>query len=203
MNLYESFGKRVFDLISALIGFFILSPLLVLISILIKIDSKGPVFFLQERIGKDGNAFKLIKFRSMYVDPIQERKGFTPGDTRRITRFGKLIRKTKVDELPELINVIKGEMSLVGPRPEVRKYVELFKKDFDEILKIKPGITDYATLEFRDEEEILRGVKDKEGEYIKNILPLKIKLYKKYTKSIKFKEDLRIILKTLLRIVYL
>ena len=200
---YENCGKRLFDLISATVGFAIISPFLVLVAILIKLDSKGPVFFFQQRMGKDGKIFRLIKFRSMDVDPKKEKQGFTPGDSSRITRIGRIIRKTKIDELPELINVIKGDMSLVGPRPEVKKYVDIFKNDFQEILKIKPGITDYASLEFRDEEKILSKYKNKEEGYIKDILPYKIRLNKKYLQNMSFSEDIKIILRTLLRIAYI
>ena len=117
--------------------------------------------------------------------------------------MARIIRNTKIDELPELINVIKGDMSLVGPRPEVKKYVDIFKNDFQEILKIKPGITDYASLEFRDEEKILSKYENKEKGYIKDILPYKIRLNKKYLKNMSFSEDIKIILRTLLRIAYI
>jgi len=194
---YKTCGKRIFDFVCALIGFLVLSPLLVIIAILIKVESKGPVFFFQERMGKEGKIFRLVKFRSMYVDPAQEKKGFTPGDSSRITRIGKFIRKTKIDELPELINVIKGEMSLVGPRPEVPKYAKFYKDDYDEILKVKPGITDYASIEYRNENELLAGAEDVEKVYLEEILPKKIEYYKKYLRDISFLTDLKLILRTI------
>jgi lipopolysaccharide/colanic/teichoic acid biosynthesis glycosyltransferase len=175
--------KRTFDIFFSLVGLIFLSPLLILISIFIKVDTSGPILFKQTRIGKDFKPFNIYKFRTMVVDASSKGLPLTPKDDPRITRFGKVLRRTKIDELPQLINVLKGDMSFVGPRPEVPKYVKMFKAQFNEILKIKLGITDYATIEFRNEEEILRKYRDPEEGYIKEVLPIKIELYKKYIKD--------------------
>ena len=197
---YENCGKRLFDFIYATVGFAIISPFLVLVAILIKLDSKGPVFFFQQRMGKDGKIFRLIKFRSMYVDTKKEKEGFTPGDSSRITRIGKIIRKTKIDELPELINVIKGDMSLVGPRPEVPKYRRFYSGKYREVLKLRPGITDLASIKYRNEEEILEKNDDPEKTYTEVILPDKLELALEYKKKMSFSTDLKMIFSTILRL---
>ena len=199
---YKDLGKRFFDLICSFVGFIILSPLLVLVAIFIKLDSKGPIFFFQERMGKDGKIFKLIKFRSMHVDPVQEKKGFTPGDRSRITKVGKFIRKTKIDELPELINVIKGDMSLVGPRPEVPNYKHIYTGKYKEILSLKPGITDPASIKYKDEEEILAKYDNPEEIYVNRILPDKLEMNLRYKDNITFFNDLRIILATIASLLF-
>jgi len=193
-SIYEKFGKRIFDFVSALLGLLFLLPLLVLVALIIKVSSKGDVFYIQSRIGKSFKPFNLYKFRSM-----KEAKGLsiTSKDDPRITSIGKFIRKTKIDELPQLLNVLKGEMSLVGPRPEVEKYVYIQEEAYRNILKVKPGITDLAAIEFRDEEEVLAQYEDKEEAYIKEIQPKKIALYNQYLKMISLKGDVKIILQTL------
>ena len=193
-NFYKIYGKRVFDIISSSIGIVCLSPVFIVIAFIIKVTSKGEVFYIQKRVGKDFKEFELYKFRSM-----KDEKGLqiTSKDDPRITSIGKFIRKTKMDELPQLLNVLKGDMSLVGPRPEVKKYVELKKQKYKKVLSVRPGITDLAAIEYRDEEEMLAGFADKEKAYIEKILPLKIKLYYKYIDDISFKNDIDIILKTL------
>ena len=139
--------KRVFDIAVAFLGLFLLSPLLLLVALLIKRDSPGPIFFRQERIGKGFRSFFIYKFRTMVIDAPLKGGPITIDGDPRITRVGRLLRKTKIDELPQLIiNVLKGEMSFVGPRPEVRQYVELFRRDYEEILKIRPGITNLLSL---------------------------------------------------------
>jgi len=195
--IYKKYGKRVFDIIASIVGLIILSPIFLGIAIIIKLTSEGPVFYIQKRMGKNFKEFNLYKFRSMIVDADKKGLQITSGDDPRITKIGKIIRKTKLDELPQLINVIKGDMSLVGPRPEVKKYVMLKKDDYKKILSIRPGITDLAAIEFRDEEEILAQYEDKEKTYIEIILPKKIELYNKYINNISFKNDINIILKTL------
>ena len=197
---YKNCGKRLFDFICATVGFAIICPFLVLVAILIKLDSKGPVFFFQQRMGKDGKIFRLIKFRSMYIDPKKEKEGFTPGDSSRITRIGRIIRKTKIDELPELINVIKGDMSLVGPRPEVPKYRSFYSGKYREVLKLRPGITDLASIKYRNEEEILEKSDDPEKTYTEVILPDKLELALEYKKKMSFFTDLKIIFSTILRL---
>ena len=171
------------------------------IAVFIKLDSKGTVFFKQKRMGRNFNPFLLYKFRSMVADVPQKGLAITTGDDPRITKVGRFMRKTKIDELPQIINVLKGDMSVVGPRPEVAKYVEMFKDDYKEVLKVKPGITDYATIEFRDEESVLKNYRYPEDGYIKEVLPRKIELYKKYIKDKGFFTDMKLVLLTLWKIV--
>ena len=195
--IYKKYGKRIFDVTASAFGLILLSPLFLGIAVIIKLTSKGPVFYIQKRMGENFKEFNLYKFRSMIVDADKKGLQITSGDDPRITKIGKFIRKTKLDELPQLINVLKGDMSLVGPRPEVKKYVMLKKEDYEKVLSVKPGITDLAAIEFRDEEKILEKYNDKEKAYIEIILPKKIELYKKYIDNISFKNDINIILKTL------
>lgn len=200
-NVYVNFLKGVLDRFCALIGLIVLAPFLLAIALAIKIDSRGPVFFCQNRIGQHGQVFGLYKFRSMVVDAARIGPAVTKGGDPRITRVGRFLRKYKLDELPQLLNVVIGHISLVGPRPEVQKYVDLFWEDYQKILTIKPGITDYAALEFRDEEEVLAGYADLEQGYVTEVLPRKIELYKRYLDRIGFVEDIRIIFRTLWKIL--
>jgi len=192
--MYKKYGKRVFDIVLSLIGLIVLLPLFLIVSIMIKLTSKGDIFYVQKRVGKDFKKFDLYKFRSM-----RNEKGLqiTSKDDPRITKIGKFIRTTKIDELPQLINVLKGEMSLIGPRPEVEKYVNIKKDEYKKVLSIKPGITDNAAIEFRDEEIILMQHEDKEKAYIDIILPKKIQLYYDYIDNISFKQDIFLIFKTI------
>jgi lipopolysaccharide/colanic/teichoic acid biosynthesis glycosyltransferase len=199
--MYQQFGKRFFDFCSSLIGLIILSPVMLMTAIFIKLNDNGPVFFAQERMGKGFEKFKLLKFRTMIVNADKKGEAITKGEDPRITGIGKFLRHYKLDELPQLINVLKGEMSMVGPRPEVEKYVAVFKDQYQQILTIKPGITDYATLQFRNEEEILNEYEDTHEGYMKGVLPAKIELYLKYLNEMNFVTDLKIIFKTLWRIV--
>jgi lipopolysaccharide/colanic/teichoic acid biosynthesis glycosyltransferase len=189
--------KRAFDASLAALGLFLLFPLLVVIAVLIKCDSPGPVFFRQVRIGRRLQPFRIYKFRTMI--PHAPRPGglITVGDDPRITRVGHWLRKTKLDELPQLLNVLKGEMSFVGPRPEVPLYVEMFQQDYREILQVAPGITDLASLHYRNEAELLGKAADPEQEYIQHILPEKIRLAKEYAHHSSLRLDLYVILKTL------
>jgi lipopolysaccharide/colanic/teichoic acid biosynthesis glycosyltransferase len=193
--------KRTFDVIVSFLGLVVLSPFLLLVAVVIKLDSPGAIFFRQERIGKGFRPFFIFKFRTMVHEPFGRGQLITVGDDPRITRAGRLLRKTKVDELPQLINVLKGDMSLVGPRPEVRKYVELFRKDYEEILRIRPGITDLASLKYHDEAAVLKQLENPEAEYCDRILPDKISLSKEYVKKSSFIFDLGLIVKTLSKIV--
>lgn len=193
--------KRVFDFMASLLGLLILSPILLVTAIFIKIDSRGPIFFKQKRVGKNKETFEIYKFRTMVTDAEKMGKQITVGNDRRITRIGKVIRKCKLDELPQLINVLKGEMSLVGPRPEVPRYVELYDEYQEQILLVKPGITDYASIKFINENEILGASSDPEEEYIKEIMPNKIELNMQYINNFSIFEDIRLILKTILYIV--
>ncbi|NPA51580.1 MAG: sugar transferase [Aquificae bacterium] len=199
--MYQKYIKRILDFVLSLIGLIILLPVFVIVAVLIKKEDGGAVFFRQERVGQNGKLFKIYKFRTMVENAEKLGAQVTKGDDPRITKIGKILRKYKIDELPQLINVLKGEMSLVGPRPEVPKYVKAYPKDYAEILKVKPGITDYASLEYIDEEKLLKGAENPEEVYIKQILPEKIKFYKKYLKEISFTTDLKLILRTILRIV--
>jgi lipopolysaccharide/colanic/teichoic acid biosynthesis glycosyltransferase len=201
-NFYTKYGKRIFDFIASLIGLILLSPFLVIIGVLVKISDKGPVFYRSKRVGQNFKPFYLLKFRTMVVNAEELGPSITKGGDQRITKIGKFLRKTKLDELPQLWNVIKGELSIVGPRPEVEKYISFYKDDYKEILKIRPGITDYAAIKFKNEEEILAKFEDVEKAYIENVLPEKIKLYKTYLNEIGFLTDLKIIFKTLWGITF-
>jgi lipopolysaccharide/colanic/teichoic acid biosynthesis glycosyltransferase len=201
-NFYTKYGKRIFDFIASLIGLILLSPFLVIIGVLVKISDKGPVFYRSKRVGQNFKPFYLLKFRTMVVNAEELGPSITKGGDQRITKIGKFLRKTKLDELPQLWNVVKGELSLVGPRPEVEKYISFYKDDYKEILKIRPGITDYAAIKFKNEEEILAKFEDVEKAYIENVLPEKIKLYKTYLNEIGFLTDLKLIFKTLWGITF-
>lgn len=195
--MYKQFGKRAFDIIATFIGFVLLFPFLIIIMLWIKFSSKGPLFFIQKRVGKDFKEFDLYKFRSMIIDADKQGPSVTSGNDPRITKVGAIIRRTKIDELPQLINVLKGDMSLVGPRPEVMKFVQVEKDAYQKILSVKPGITDNAAIEYRDEENIMNQYRDKEKAYIEIVLPEKIKLYYHYIDNISPINDLKLILKTL------
>lgn len=173
MKIYRRFGKRVFDISATLLGGILLLPLLLLIAIWIKINSKGPLLYVQKRVGKDFKEFKIYKFRSMIVDADKVGPSVTSGNDTRITQVGKILRKTKIDELPQLFNVLKGDMSLVGPRPEVMKFVVSKKDEYRKILSIKPGITDNAAIIYRDEEMLMEQYEEKEKAYIDIVLPKK------------------------------
>jgi len=184
-------------LIAALIGLAVLSPVFILLSMGVKMTSKGPVFFKQERIGKNFVPFNMIKFRSMIVNDANSNQLVTASGDPRITPVGKVLRRYKLDELPQLLNVILGDMSLVGPRPEVMRYIEHHKKEYACILSIRPGITDNAAIAFRNEEEILAQYNDSETAYIENIMPKKMALYKQYIQKQTFLNDIGLILKTI------
>ncbi len=194
--------KRAFDVFCSFIGLVLLAPLFLLIAILIKRDSAGPVFFTQTRVGRNFKPFTLYKFRTMVPGAEGEGLSITAGGDPRVTEIGKFLRKSKLDELPQLLNVLTGAMSLVGPRPEVQKYVDLNKEDYEAILKLRPGITDVATLIYSDEESILRGRDDPEEYYKHVLLPEKIKLAKKYAKDSSLAYDLKLILLTIIKLVY-
>jgi lipopolysaccharide/colanic/teichoic acid biosynthesis glycosyltransferase len=192
--------KRLFDFIAASVGLVVLSPVFLLVAIMIKLDSRGPVFFRQERIGKGFRPFRIYKFRTMVQDAPRMGSLITSGDDPRITKIGRFLRKTKIDELPQLINILKGEMSLVGPRPEVAQYVELFRHEYEEILKVRPGITDVASLKYRDESVLLGTFSNPSEEYLTRILPDKIRLAKEYVERRSVVFDITLILKTFLKL---
>ncbi|MBL0097278.1 MAG: sugar transferase [Bacteroidetes bacterium] len=193
--------KRLLDLtISSIVTIFV-SPLLLLLALIIKVDSTGPVFYLQERIGKNRVPFRIFKFRTMYVNA--DKQGLLTVGERdaRITRVGVLLRKYKLDELPQLFNVMGGNMSLVGPRPEVRKYVDLYSEDQLKVLNVKPGITDYASIEYANENQLLGNVSNPENVYVTEIMPAKLLLNLKYIEEQSLMTDLMILLKTVRKIL--
>lgn len=192
--------KRIFDIISSLFGLILLSPFMLIIAILIKLDSKGPIFFKQVRVTKNGREFKIFKYRTMRVGSDKFSQ-ITVGKDSRITKVGDFLRKYKLDEIPQLINVLIGDMSLVGPRPEVPKYVALYTEEQREILKVRAGITDYASIEFSNENDILANEADPEKAYIEKIMPRKIELNKKYLSEISVMTDIKIILLTIKKIL--
>jgi len=194
-------SKRLFDLCCVLPSLILISPLFLLIALWIKLDSRGSVFFLQIRIGQFGKPFKIIKFRTMC--PSEEGPSLTIGRDARITRCGHFLRQYKLDELPQLINVLKGEMSLVGPRPEVPEYVELYPDGIKEyVLSVPVGITDYASIEFRNESEILATSQRPEMDYVEKILPLKLAYHQQYVKEQSLYLDFKLILRTFRRIFW-
>ncbi|WP_275045235.1 sugar transferase [Haemophilus haemolyticus] len=192
---------RFFDFILSLVGLVVLAPIFIILAIWIKIDSKGPVFYKQVRVGQNSIDFALFKFRSMVVDADKKGLITVGGRDPRITRSGYFIRKYKLDELPQLINILLGDMSLVGPRPEVRKYVELYTDEQQKVLSVKPGITDYASIEYMDENELLGKSNDPEKTYIEEIMPEKIKYNMKYIQNKNLFEYFKIILLTVSKIV--
>jgi len=193
--------KRIFDIIFSLFGIILLLPLFLLVSIFIILDSPGGILFLQTRVGKNNKDFRLLKFRTM--KPGSEKKGLlTVGAAdSRITRSGSFLRKYKLDELPQLFNVLIGDMSLVGPRPEVRKYVQLYSPEQKKVLSLKPGITDNASIQFADENQLLAAQPDPENFYIHHIMPAKLKLNLEYLQNQSITTDVKIILKTVLKIL--
>ena len=189
--------KRLFDLALTVPGLIALSPVLVLISVWIKLDSRGPVFFKQTRVGLHEKTFDLFKFRTMVPDAESLGLQLTTGDDQRITGAGRFLRKFKLDELPQLFNVVRGEMSLVGPRPEVPRYVACYPDPIKTlVLSIPPGITDRASIEFRNENSLLNSSEDPERTYIEEILPIKLGYYAEYARHHSVIGDLYIILKT-------
>lgn len=189
--------KRCFDFIFACFGLVITFPILIIFAILIKIDSKGPVLFIQKRVGKNNKDFNIYKFRTMYTKP--ESKGLlTIGNSdSRVTRLGYFLRRYKIDEFPQLLNVLFGDMSFVGPRPELRHYVNFYKNEDLLILSVRPGITGLASLEFRNEVELLKKSKNPEDYYITTIIPHKLSLNKTYIKNQSIIYDFKLIFKTI------
>ena len=189
--------KRFFDLILSFIGLLIIVPILFLITILIKISSSGPVFYKQVRVGKNNKDFEIFKFRTMHVNA--DKKGLLTigGRDPRVTSIGYYLRKFKLDELPQLINVFKGDMSFVGPRPEVRQFVNLYSEIQKKVLNVKPGITDLASIEFRNENEILSKEEDPNQYYIDNIMPKKLEINLKYIAQRNLLKDFTVIIKTI------
>jgi lipopolysaccharide/colanic/teichoic acid biosynthesis glycosyltransferase len=194
--------KRFFDVFVSILGIFLLSPFFIILGLIIKIDNKGPVFFQQTRVGKNGKLFVIYKFRTMNYSGSNKGESFEPGKISSVTSFGKLLRKTKVDELPQLLNVLIGDMSLVGPRPEIEKWVAVYPERWKRILLVKPGITDNSSIVFRNEESLLNESNDPEKTYKEIILPMKLEFYEDFVLNHSFFGDLKIIFKTLYSIVF-
>ena len=189
--------KRCFDIVASGFGLLILSPVFLLMAIWIKLDSRGPVFYRQVRVGKNNKDFRIFKFRSMRVGADKGSLVTIGGRDPRITRSGYFIRKYKLDELPQLINVLKGDMSLVGPRPEVRHYVNYWTEEQMHVLDVRPGITDPASIKFRNENELMGKAANPEDYYIHVIMQEKIRLYLDYVKNASFWYDVKLIFLTL------
>jgi lipopolysaccharide/colanic/teichoic acid biosynthesis glycosyltransferase len=194
-------AKRLFDVVASSVGLVVLLPLLLVIALAIRLESPGPAFFRQERVGRFGKVFRVHKFRSMVADAERRGMQITSGADPRITVVGALLRKYKLDELPQLIDVLAGHMSLVGPRPEVPRYVNCYPKEVrDIVLSVRPGITDWASIEYRNENAVLGEAVDPHRAYVEEVLPVKLRYYVDYVENRSFWGDIRIILATLLAI---
>lgn len=193
--------KRGIDILFSLIGLICLFPFFIFISFFIFITSKGGVFFVQLRVGKNNKDFKLYKFRTMFLNSDSKGLLTVGNNDKRITKLGYYLRKNKLDELPQLINVLNGTMSIVGPRPEVRKYVNLYNSEQKSILDVKPGITDFASLMYYNENEILANSVNPEQTYINEIMPIKLELNKQYINEMSLFTDLKIIFKTFIKLI--
>ena len=194
-------AKRAMDIVLSACALAVLWPLLLLIALAIWIDDPGPVFYRQVRVGRNGKTFRIFKFRSMVMDADKKGLAITVGRDSRITRVGAVLRKTKLDELAQLLNVLFGQMSFVGPRPEVPKYVELYTPYQRQVLLVRPGITDYASIAYRNENDLLAGAPNPETMYIEQIMPDKIELNMKDLREISPLADIRLILKTIVAVI--
>jgi lipopolysaccharide/colanic/teichoic acid biosynthesis glycosyltransferase len=191
-------SKRLFDLLGAAVSLLLLAPLLALLALLIKLDSAGPVFFRQERVGQGGRPFRIHKFRTMVADAPMRGPAITAAGDPRVTRFGRWLRASKLDELPQLIDVLAGHMSLVGPRPEVPRYVALYPPDLRaRVLAVRPGITDPVSLDFADEGHLLAQAPDPEREYVQVVMPAKLQASAAYAEAATLRSDLRVLTQTL------
>ncbi len=199
MNGINKAVKRVFDITCSGLGIIILSPVLIIIAILIKKGSDGPVFFKQIRVGEKGKKFEILKYRTMVVDAEKLGRQITVGNDSRITKIGGFLRKYKLDELPQLFNVFKGDMSLVGPRPEVPRYVELYNEEQRKVLDVKPGITDLASIRYKDENDLLGTAEDPDDMYINTIMPDKLALNLEYIRKSNVFFDVYIIINTIIK----
>lgn len=193
--------KRLFDFIFSLLSLIILTPFLTVIGLVVLATSKGPVFYRQLRVGKGGKEFLLYKFRTMYIDADKEGFLTVGSKDKRVTEVGYLLRKYKLDELPQIFNILKGDMSFVGPRPEVSKYVTLYTADQRKVLTVRPGLTDYASIHFIDENTLLGKSPNPEKTYVEEIMPAKLDMNLRYIREMGFITDIKIILQTLSRIV--
>jgi lipopolysaccharide/colanic/teichoic acid biosynthesis glycosyltransferase len=191
-------SKRIFDLLASGLGLLLLSPVLLALAVWIKLDSPGPAFFRQERVGKGGRLFRIHKFRTMVTDAERIGLQITVGADARVTRVGQWLRKYKLDELPQLLDVWLGHMSLVGPRPEVPRYVACYPVDVREVvLSVRPGITDRASIEYKDENQVLGSAADPHDAYVNQVLPIKLALYQNYVRDQSFWGDILIIFATI------
>ena len=193
--------KRVFDIVACVTAGLVLCPLWLCIGLAVACGSKGGAFYRQTRVGRNGKEFKLLKFRTMRQDADKIGGLITVGDDCRVTRIGRFLRKYKLDELPQFLNIIKGDMSIVGPRPEVPKYVALYDERQRQVLFVRPGLTDYASIEYISENELLAKSPDPDKTYIEEIMPAKLELNLKYIENQSVMEDLQLIFKTLFSIV--
>lgn len=189
-------AKRVFDVVVSLLILLVLSPLLLLLALAVKLDSKGPVFYRQVRVGRYNEDFKIFKFRTMVQNADKIGPPLTVGDDPRVTRVGHLIRKLRLDEFSQLLNVLDGSMSLVGPRPEVRKYVDVYTPEYMATLLIRPGITATSSIAFKDEDSLLNAAEDPEKVYVEQILPPKMAYNLEYMKKISLLNDIKIMFQT-------
>ena len=194
-------AKRAMDIAISAAALCVLWPVFLLIALAIVVDDPGPVFYRQVRVGRGGKPFRIFKFRTMVVDADKKGLSITVGRDSRITRVGAFLRKTKLDELAQLLNVLAGQMSFVGPRPEVPRYVELYTPYQRQVLLVRPGITDYASIAYRNENDLLAGADDPERMYIETIMPDKIELNMKYLREISPLTDVRLILRTVLAVI--
>ena len=193
--------KRLFDVVFSVIGIMLLFPILLLISILIKLDSKGPILFIQGRVGKNNKDFNIFKFRTMSVQSNKKGLLTLGNNDSRITKIGYVLRRYNIDEFPQLINILKGDMSFVGPRPELRYYVNFYNDDDMKIFDVRPGITGLASLKYRNEVELLKTAKDPEAFFIKTIIPDKLKHNKAYISKRNFFFDLKLIGLTIVKVI--
>lgn len=195
-------SKRLFDALLSALALLILSPLMLAVAVAVRVDSPGPAIFSQTRVGRGGRPFGMLKFRSMVTTQAPGAPLLTVAADTRVTRVGALLRGSKLDELPQLVNVLRGDMSFVGPRPEVPRYVALYPPQLrDLVLSVRPGITDEASIEFRDESDLLADAADPEKRYVEEILPRKLELYARYAREHSLRGDLRILWRTVRRVV--
>ncbi|OOM16444.1 sugar transferase [Clostridium saccharobutylicum] len=201
MNKFNKIIKRIFDIICSGLGLIVLSLVFLVIALRIKTGSDGPIFFKQIRVGEKGKEFEILKFRTMVVDAEKLGRQITVGNDSRITKIGAFLRKYKLDELPQLINVFKGDMSLVGPRPEVPRYVKMYNEEQRKVLEVKPGITDLASIRYRDENELLGKAENPDEFYINTIMPDKLALNIEYIKKSNVFFDIYIIIQTIIKCI--
>lgn len=195
-------AKRLFDLFFTLNGLLLLLPFFAIIAIWIKLDSRGPIFFRQVRVGRFEKPFRIFKFRTMCIEAESKGRQITVGEDLRITRCGRLLRRFKLDELPQLFNVLNGEMSLVGPRPEVPRYVEYYPGELRSIIfSVPPGITELASIEYKNENALLGNATDPESVYINEVMPAKLKYYERYVAERSLGVDLKLIIKTFMALL--